>query len=207
MRRLLRTILGSIVILAAGAGAGETATLFGLVDTGEIFSSTDGGANWNLLTALPLPDAMGLVAGVSPLDLYLVSTSGTSFHSDDGGSTWNGVGAIAASDVAGFVLGPFGEVLALTRSGTLYSSTDYGLTFTALAALTGSNWVDLARQNGTGRLFALARTGEVLSSTDQGVTWNPQGTLRTPVIPPRGGPSHGGPPGSSRRWRWGLRTR
>jgi len=87
------------------------------------------------------------------------------------------VGALTASDAAGFTLAPFGDVLVLTRSGTLYASSDGGVTFTAIASLTGSNWVSLARGPLVGVLYALTETGEVAESVDFGATWTVKGAL------------------------------
>ena len=160
-----------IALLAATAKPAFATTIFGLVDTGELYASTDGGAVWQVRSTLPVSDAIGLAAGSSTLDLYVATASGTIYHSTDGGAAWNAVGAITASDVAGFAVGPFGALLALTRSGTVYSSSSGGSTFTPIAALTGSNWVSIAR-GPQGRIYALARTGEVAQSLDQGSTWS-----------------------------------
>jgi hypothetical protein len=160
-----------IALLAATATPAFATTLFGLVDTGELYASTDGGAVWQVRSTLPVSDAIGLAAGSSTLDLYVATASGTIYHSADGGTGWTAVGAIAASDVAAFAVGPFGALLVLTKSGTVYSSSSGGSAFTAVAALTGSNWVSIAR-GPEGRLYALARTGEVAQSVDQGSTWS-----------------------------------
>jgi len=82
------------------------------------------------------------------------------------------VGAIAASDVAAFTILPDARVLALTESGTIYESTDGGVSFTGLAVITASNCVSLAR-GPLGRLYVLTRTGELYESPDNGTTWTP----------------------------------
>jgi hypothetical protein len=170
-----------IAAFATGAGLAApppapAATLFALVDTGELYTSADGGAEWQMRSALPAPDAVGLAAGANPLDLYLATRSGSIYHSTDAGATWTATGAVSAGDVAGFALGPFGTVFALTRTGTLYASGNGGATFTALSVLTGSAWVALSR-GPLGRLYALASTGEVARSLDQGATWAIAGTV------------------------------
>ena len=145
-------------------------TLFGLVNTGELYSSTNGGVTWSAIGAIPLSDAVGLAAGSSATELYIAGRSGTVYRSTTGGSAWSAIGAVTASDLAGFVVNYDGSVLVLTESGTLYRSTNQGTTFAAIAALTGSNWVSLAR-GPLGRLYALTRTGEVAESQDGGATW------------------------------------
>ncbi len=179
MTRLARqTVWASVLAISSALSTTAPATtLFGLVDTGELYASTNNGVTWSVHATLSVDDAVGLAAAGSALDLFLATRSGSIYASSDGGLNWSAVGAVTASDVAGFTLGPFGDVLALTRSGTLYSSSDHGVTFTALAALTGSNWVSLARGRLVGRFFALTETGEVFASADFGATWTPRGVL------------------------------
>jgi len=145
-------------------------TLFGLLSTGEFYSSTNGGATWSAIGALPLHDAAGLSAGSSTTELYIAGRSGTVYRSTNGGIAWTAVGAVTASDVTDFAVNYDGSMLVLTESGTLYRSTNQGASFTGIAALTGSNWVSLAR-GPLGRLYALTRTGEVTESQDGGTTW------------------------------------
>ncbi|MGH7681610.1 MAG: T9SS type A sorting domain-containing protein, partial [Candidatus Eiseniibacteriota bacterium] len=152
------------------------ANLFGLLDTGELYRSTNNGATWSAIGAIPVHDAVGLAAGTSASELYLASRSGTIYRTTNGGTDWTAVGAVTASDVAGFLLGPYGDVLALTRTGTLYSSSDQGANFSAITSLTGSDWVSLAR-GPLGRLYALNETGQVAESQDQGKTWTTAGAI------------------------------
>ena len=152
------------------------ASLFGLIDTGELYRSTNNGVTWSTIGAIPVHDAVGLAAGTNASELYLASRSGTIYKSTNGGTGWSAVGAVTASDVAGFLLGPYGDVLVLTRAGTLYSSSNQGSNFSAIASLTGSDWVSLAR-GPLGRLYALTETGQVAESQDQGATWSTAGVI------------------------------
>lgn len=151
-------------------------TLFGLLNTGELYHSTDGGVTWSAFGSIPVRDAVGLAAATTASDLYLVSRSGSLYHSADGGSSWAAVGAVTASDVAALTLRPDGGILVLTKTGTLYLSADNGVSFTGLVALTGSNWVSLMR-GPLGRYYALNETGEVKESQDSGVTWTTVGAV------------------------------
>jgi hypothetical protein len=162
-------------IAPAGALA---ATVFGLLDTGELYRSTNNGVTWSAIGAIPVRDAVGLAAGSNSTDLYLVSRSGTVYRSTNAGTTWSAVGAVAASDVSGFALTAFGNVLVLTSTGTLYASSNQGATFTAIAALAGSDWVGLAR-GPLGRLYALTRSGQVAESQNQGTAWATVGVITT----------------------------
>src|SRR5688572_10315003 len=68
---LLWTTLGVCTLLfLSGRSAG--AAIFGLVDTGEIYSSGNGGATWNVLATLPVNDAVGIAAGASTSELFIV---------------------------------------------------------------------------------------------------------------------------------------
>lgn len=161
--------------LAAATGA-RAATLLGLIDTGELYASADGGASWSGVSTLPVRDAVGLQARFAITELYLASRSGIVYQSSDGGLSWAAVGAIAASDVEDLLVRSDGALMLLTRTGSVYRSTDQGATFLAIAALTGSEFVSLTERT-DGRLFALTRTGEVYESTSLGVTWTPKSAI------------------------------
>jgi hypothetical protein len=152
------------------------ATWFGLVNTGELFVSTDQGATWVIRTALPVHDAVGLAAGATQWQLYLASASGSVYRSADAGNTWSAVGAVPASDVVDVAIRPDLSLLLLTRTGSLYRSTDEGATFSAVASLTGSDFVGLAAPS-TSEHYALAGTGEVWKSGDGGTTWTAAGAI------------------------------
>jgi photosystem II stability/assembly factor-like uncharacterized protein len=172
--------IGKILLLVALslalAPTSANAVIFGLIDTGELYSSTNGGATWTILATLPVNDAVGLAAGNSTIQLYIATRSGTVYRSVNAGVTWTAVGAISAFDVVSFTINNDGFVLALTESGTLYRSTDGGTTFAGLAALTGSNFASLVR-GPLGRHYALTRTGEVYESQNQGTSWAAVGNV------------------------------
>jgi photosystem II stability/assembly factor-like uncharacterized protein len=167
-----------VLALAALASPTSAATLFGLIDTGELFSSADNGVTWSPLSTLPVRDATALAARLSSSDLYLVSHSGSVYRSMDAGVNWTAVGAVAASDLEDLSIKPDGTLLVLTSTGALYSSTDLGATFIPLAALTGSNFTSLTHTTAPAvNHYALTRTGEVYESLDGGTTWTPKGAI------------------------------
>lgn len=169
-RHICATVLALVVLTAVGTAPARGATLLGLIDTGELYASADGGATWTGLSTLPVRDAVGLQARFAASELYLASRSGVVYQSLNGGLAWSGVGAVAAIDVVDLLVRSDGAVMLLTGSGSLYRSTDQGVSFDAIAALTGSNFISLT-QRGDGRLYALTGTGEVYESTDLGVSW------------------------------------
>jgi photosystem II stability/assembly factor-like uncharacterized protein len=170
-----------IAVLLAGVVAipVQAATIFGLVDTGELFASSDLGVSWEARSTLPVSDAIGLVAGQVSTELFLVSRSGSIYFSDDAGVSWVAVGAVMSTDVIGFAMRSDGALLLLTETGTLWESTDGGANFTALDVLAASNFVSLTVDASTDALYALTRTGEALESLDEGVSWTAKGAIIT----------------------------
>lgn len=153
-------------------------SLFALVDTGEIFSSTDQGGTWGVLATLPVSDASGLVAGDSPSRLFLVTEAGIVYRSIDAGLNWTAAGAVPASDVVDIAARADGAILALTATGTVWKSLDQGSSFSALGTITASNLVSLA-VGANGKVYALTGTGEVAESAT-GASWITVGTIAVP---------------------------
>jgi photosystem II stability/assembly factor-like uncharacterized protein len=174
-----RIRLWALVVLCFGLSCALPAfatTIFGLVDTQELFSSTDAGVTWSVHATLDASDAVALAAGATSAELYIGTRSGTIYRSGDGGSGWSIVGTVAASDVTDLAVLTSESVFLLTESGVVYFSSDHGATFTALAALSGSNYVSLSA-SGPETLYTLTETGEVASSGDGGGTWSTVGTM------------------------------
>lgn len=153
--------------------------LFALVNTGEIFVSSDSGSNWDPLAVLPVPDAVGIVAGDTSAELTLATESGLIYRSLDSGVNWNVVGSVPSADVVDLQIRSGGSLLVLTATGTLWMSTDSGFSFTALAAFTGSDYVSLAVGR-TGDLYALTKSGGIEESTDAGASWVIKGVVTVP---------------------------
>jgi photosystem II stability/assembly factor-like uncharacterized protein len=163
---------GLLALAAAGPAGGET--LFGLVDTGELYASTNGGVNWSLRSTLPARDAVDLTAGSAAGELYMITESGTFYHSSDSGMTWT-VRSLLYNLVA--ILLSANVAHAFTGNLETFRSLDGGFTFTAVGAIPAQEVVSAARNLTT--LFVLTRTGDVFKSADDGVTWSLSG-----VVPP-----------------------
>ena len=166
-------------ILIQSAAPVHSVTLFSLIDTGELFSSSDGGLTWGAHAALPVSDAVCIGAGASSSELYLVSRSGVVYRSDDAGATWDAVGSVAADDVADMGIRGDGVVLLLTKSGTVYASADIGVSFAPQAALTGSDFVALGTA-GEDTVYALGAGGGISRSIDGGTSWAAAGVITVP---------------------------
>src|SRR5262245_10069339 len=74
------------------------ASIFGMVDTGELYQSNNGGASWMIRATIAVHDAVGLAASNTSSNLTIITRSGSVYRSVDGGTSWSAVGAIAASD-------------------------------------------------------------------------------------------------------------
>ena len=170
----------ALLLACPAARPAAGATLLGLVDTGELFRSTDQGVTWTPHAALPVRDAVALAARLSSSDLFLASRSGSIYRSTDAGVTWLPVGVITASDLVDLSIRPDGGLMALTATGSLYLSTDLGASFAHLAALGASNFTSLAFTTPAVTHYALTRTGEVYESVDGGTSWVAKGLFTAP---------------------------
>lgn len=166
-------IVSGVLLAALSPSAAGAATIFGLVDTGELYASGDGGAHWSLRSALPARDAVALAAGIASTQLFLSTQSGSFYRSDDAGMSWSAVGAVPAADVAAMVT-RFGSILLVSASGSVFRSTDEGVTFNAVGAIPSS---DLVGATWWGAHFAVTRSGEVYRSSDGGTTWSAVGDI------------------------------
>jgi hypothetical protein len=149
-------------------------THFGLVDTGELFVSQDGGASWAILATLPVRDATALIAGASASELFLAARSGSFYKSSDAGMSWSAISAVPASDLVALVPYP-GRLLLFSRSGSVFGSLDGGASFSATGTLIESDLAGAARLGAS--VFAVSRNGSVFGSSDAGATWSAVGTL------------------------------
>jgi hypothetical protein len=170
----LTTLASAFAVGASPVGA---ETLFGLVDTGELFASVDDGASWNVRSTLPVRDAVGLVRGISGNELLLVSRAGGVYVSADGGTSWTSAGAVAASDVVAVDvrIRPNVSLLLLTAAGTLWESAD-AITFSPLVTLRAPDHVSITH-DAAGNLYALTETGIVGASANGGSTWRAHGAI------------------------------
>ncbi|MFN8178762.1 MAG: hypothetical protein U0167_12610 [bacterium] len=174
MKKVPGLVMGAA--LACAAAPCPALTLFGMVNTGELFASTNSGATWTARSTLAVTDAVALAAGLSPSNLYLVTESGTLYRSADAGVSWSPTGTVSVSDATDLALNPGGALSVLTQTGGVYRSTDSGATFTAIAAVSASNFVSLAFF-ASQTYFALTESGDVARSTDGGVSWAFVGTI------------------------------
>jgi photosystem II stability/assembly factor-like uncharacterized protein len=179
----MRFRISVFMVLMVGAGLAligqpaVSATLFGLVDTGELFVSVDQGSSWAIRSELPVRDAVAIGAGGSSADLFLAVRSGALYRSSDAGLSWEIIGSIPASDVVDLKIRTDLSVWLLTRSGEVYRSTDHGVEFTLAASLPSSDCVSLARTTSDQDLLLMTRTGDVFASSSSGEDWMSRGAI------------------------------
>lgn len=166
-------LLGTMLVCSTPVDA---ASLYALVDTGELYFSEDQGANWALRAALPCRDAVALAARETADDLYLATATGALHSSLNAGEDWIWQGAVPASDVCAMVIREDGAILLLTETGSVWESMDGGAQFTALGSITASDLTSLTH-TANGELCAVTRTGTVAVSSDQGATWEMRGAI------------------------------
>jgi len=171
-RAALGAARAAALVSSVCASSGDATTLFALVDTGELFESTDG-IGWSVRSALPVRDAAGLVAVSSSADLLLASESGTLYRSSDGGVSWSAAATVPASDVRAICAAGSGTVFLVTSSGTVFR--DAGTGPVATSTVPASNLTSITRLGID--TFALAETGEVHRSSDDGATWSVAGIV------------------------------
>jgi uncharacterized protein (TIGR03437 family) len=137
------------------------------------FKSLDAGATWTSINT-------GIVSNQGQLSVYqfwfdpfhpnvLIANSTNGVRSADGGATWQAVPALAGLTNVWFDLTTPNLVYATTLSGAL-KSTDDGLTWTVLAAISGGAYFITSDPHQAGRLI-LNTGNSILESTDDGVTF------------------------------------
>jgi photosystem II stability/assembly factor-like uncharacterized protein len=182
LKRCVGVTVSALAILLAMAAPGAAAATrwFALVDTGELFVSSDQGAIWSVHATLPVRDAVAMAAGTTSHDFYLACRSGSLYRSSDDGISWNGVSALPASDVVDLLVQDDLSLLVLSGTGSLFRSLDQGAHFAPVVNIAASDCVALTRAAPTGPHYVLTRTGTVYRSDDGGATWSVVGTFPVP---------------------------
>ncbi len=154
-------------------------------DASGFYRSEDGGANWTLLTGVPLNHSTYsfVFDPTNAQIMYAPNHFGRGLlKSTDGGTTWQlltqGLPTDNDSKVAYDLAVDAGNtnIIYMALSGGLYRSQDAGASFTALssAAFTANTDTDfravVVRANSD--VFAATEKGRVYKSTDQGNTWS-----------------------------------
>jgi len=112
-------------------------------------------------------------------DYFMIMTTTDVYLSDDGGATWASVWTVAnckAMDV-GYNSTTDKTIIVLAVGTKIYTSDDYGSTFTDRGELdTGVSTVDVISVGGAGLFLACTGT-KIFASTDYGATWTAVATI------------------------------
>ena len=141
-------------------------------NTGGVWRSTDGGANW-----IPMTDYYSNLyvysVAIDPSDptvYFFGSYSGLIYKSTDSGATWNHLGTIGNSAVNKILIHPTNssEMYATAGSAGIYRSTDGGVTWTQ--AVTDNRGYDVEFSPGNPMVIFASGSG-FHKSTDGGVSF------------------------------------
>jgi len=154
----------------SGLASSADATRLSAVSTsGELYTSSDSGANWVL--RLTGQVWSGVASSSDGLALVAVTNGGAIFRSTDGGGTWSNDGSSRAwSAVASSADGS--RLVATAYLGQIWTSSDGGSSWTARDS--NRAWRAVA-SSADGRVLVAATNGaQLYVSTDYGVSWTPR---------------------------------
>ena len=150
--------------------------------SGTIYASSDFGNTWSTTTVASnywesiccSADGKYLAAAANsdnlnntvPGQIHLSQDWGLHWHtpSDPGSNYWHFWLSIASSSDGS-------KLVAVNAEGTIYTSLDFGDTWT-LTGAPGENWFSVASSTNGNNLVAVANNGPIYTSTNSGVSWN-----------------------------------
>jgi photosystem II stability/assembly factor-like uncharacterized protein len=149
-----------------------------------IYTSSDYGSTWTKTTA---PTEYWDAVTSSSTGQYLAATAGSGgiYTSNDYGSTWKNTsapdgrwGSITSSSTGQYLIAAMcidipsdDYYFSSIRDCGVYTSSDYGSTWTRTSALTGKTQYSLASSDTGQYLAAMVYSGGIYTSTDYGATW------------------------------------
>ncbi len=177
----LLTLLFFMIVLAApawsagfyGVHSPNGADVWAVGDSGRVYHSVDGGANWG---SSPLGVQTFRSVFTMSTSIWMVGDGGAYYRSTNAGGSWtpqtlNGgtrLNAITfASPTKGWAVGNGGSVVATTNGGSNWSSQTSGI----VQALYGLSFLDTL----TG--YACGAAGKLLKTTNSGTTWSSTGDV------------------------------
>ncbi len=160
---------------AAASSRDGMTMIAGIYNKGQIYQSTNGGANWSALPNSPVKswrclassgDGSRIVGGTEADTLYMSTDSGQNWApraAPAGNLTWTGIASSA--DGTNLVAIPFNAPLRISNDGGLNWPTPPG---------TGSRpWRSCAISANGSSMFAAAAGDRILLSKDRGASWIP----------------------------------
>ncbi len=141
--------------------------------SGELYTSTNTGANWTLRLTGQLWS--GVAMSADGTKIVAVTNGGSIYQSTDGGANWSNDGSSRAwSAVASSADGS--HLVAAAYLGNLWTSSDGGANWTARES--SRAWRAVSSSS-DGRVLVAATNGaQLYVSTDYGVTWTARATAQ-----------------------------
>jgi alpha-tubulin suppressor-like RCC1 family protein len=145
-----------------------TKAIFADRDSGYIWTSTDGGANWVQRTTSGVRNWYGVAISEDGQKMAAVASTGKVYISDDGGATWNERLSVAAGDWSSIAMSDNGKHIAVApiTAGKINTSDDGGLTWKTWGS--AKNWVDIDMTASGNKIIATDGAG--------GSIWYSEGT-------------------------------
>ncbi len=143
--------------------------------TSQVMRSTDGGANWTLVSGTEANNWRSVAFGNGVFVAVATNGSNQVMRSTDGGENWTTASASEANGWSSVTYGN-GVFVAVAGSGNgsnwVMRSTDDGITWTSEDAAEDNNWMSITFGNGVFVAVSQNGTNRVMRSDDAGLTWS-----------------------------------
>lgn len=155
------------------ASSADASKLAGVVDGGQIYTSTNGGVNWTARESArqwediaSSADGTVLAAVVDPGNIYVSTNSGVNWTARASSLAWSAV-AVSTDGT---------RMAAAAEAGQIYVSTDGGVNWTGYES--ARDWYDIAMSADGMTLAATDNGGQIYVSTDGGANWTARESAR-----------------------------
>jgi photosystem II stability/assembly factor-like uncharacterized protein len=141
-------------------------------EAGNIFFTSDGGANWNNYLSNDWFNALDVSANTAN-NFIVAGTNGSLLKSTNGGTAWNELSSrVSETRLNGIETLSSTEAFAAGVSGTILHTTNSGVTWTPQASNAGGEDLhDILFVNATTGL-AVGSSGTIVKTIDGGANWN-----------------------------------
>jgi photosystem II stability/assembly factor-like uncharacterized protein len=147
--------------------------LAAVVANGQIYTSTDSGANWTARESnrswrsiTSSADGSKLAAVVDNGQIYTSTDSGANWTARESVRDWWSITSSADGS----------KLAAVAWPGQIYTSTDSGVSWTARESI--RDWASITSSADGSKLAAVALNDQIYTSTDSGVSWTPRESYR-----------------------------